>query len=372
MGEYLFFGMNSAGDGSGPFLEDPEFTSDEIAAFEDLLQSHSAAQLVFVAAHHRLTQPTNASQVQSLLEGPGGYYLHGHVHEYDEYMTGDVVVNEVDSLGKADDNNVGVGAVDHNGFVYRATSTSKPWPFVIVTAPMGIDLRGGGDHPYAYSVCKDRTDNPVRALVFSNNAPAEVVVQIGTAPPAVMSPAGAPSGLWEGEVDTTSLPAGVHDITVTATAGGETAFHKIRTTFVDGPCDPLPVDPPPAPDAGVDGGDDGGPDAGVEGGTGGSGGSGGGETGGTGGSGGSSAAGGSGGGVADAGTQDGDADIDDLFADPETATDDGGCGCRTAPTSAGTEGPLGLFALLRGWVLKRRRASRCASPNEHYPRPVDE
>ena len=357
MGEYLFFGMNSAGDGSGPFLEDPEFTPDEIAAFEDMTLSHASAQLVIMAAHHRLNEPKNGGQVRSLLEAAGGYYLHGHVHAYDEYMAGNIVVNEVDSLGKANDNNIGVGVVDHNGFVYRATGTSKPWPLVIVTAPMGTDLRGGGDHPYDYTVCKDRADNPIRALVFTDGTPTDVVAQIGSAPAATMTAVGQASGLWEGEVDTTGLAAGVHDVTVTATVGGETAFHKIRTEFVDGPCDPLPVDPPPAVDAGVpDAGDDGGEaEAGTEAGTGGSAGSGGGDTGGSGGSGGG-ATGGTGGGVVDAGAAGSDQDAADLFADPAASGEDGGCGCRAAGgTDTQPSGWLAMAGLAIAFLRTRKR-----------------
>jgi MYXO-CTERM domain-containing protein len=359
MGEYLFFGMNSAGDGSGPFLEDPEFTADEIAALEDMMQSHASAQLVFLAAHHPLSDPKNGSQVQSLLEGTGGYYLHGHVHAYEEYLADSIVVNEVDSLGKASENNIAVGAVDHNGFVYRATGTSEPWPFVVVTAPMATELRGGGDHPYDYAVCKDRADNPVRALVFTDGAPTDVIAQIGSAPAATMTPVGSPSGLWEAEVDTTGLTAGVHDVTVTATVGGETAFHKIRTEFVDGPCDPLPVDPPPVADGGVpeDAGDAGGEaDAGAEAEPDGSAGSGGGGTGGSGGTAGGATGGTSGGALDSGAAGDAGQDVDELFADP-TTSEDGGCGCRAARgTSTGSLVWLGIAGL--AMVFARRAKQR--------------
>ncbi len=35
------------------------------------------------------------------------------------------------------DRRIAVGAIDHNAFIYRATSTGNPWPFVIITAPKG-------------------------------------------------------------------------------------------------------------------------------------------------------------------------------------------------------------------------------------------
>jgi len=88
-GEYVFFGLNSAGNGSGPFFEEPAFTLDEIEELEQLMQTHASARLTFVAAHHRLAQPDEGAQVVSLLEGAGGgFYLHGHVHEYGEYLAG--------------------------------------------------------------------------------------------------------------------------------------------------------------------------------------------------------------------------------------------------------------------------------------------
>jgi hypothetical protein len=356
-GQYLFFGLNSAGEGSGSFFEKPEFTLDEIDELEQTLQSHASARLAILAGHHPLSSPANGSKVVSALQtSGGGFYLHGHEHEYEEYLAGSntIVVNQIDSLAAKESNNVGVVVVDHDAVIYRATGVKKPWPHVMVTAPVSIDLRNGGANPYAYDVCKDRTDNPVRAMIFSTTPASEVTAQVGGAPPGTMSPSLSSDKLWTVDLDTTGLTAGVHDVTVTATVGGETSFHKIRARFVDGPCDVLPEDPPPAvkPDAGVAdaAGPDSEPDAEPE--------DAGGGEGGDGGEGASGGSGGSGGGVSGSGgtssVQDAGVEADSgQSADSSTA--EGGCSCLVvgrAPT------PHAAGLLLLGLLLaccRRRR-----------------
>ena len=97
------------------------------------------------------------------------------------------MVNELDSLAQRESYNVGVAVVDHDAFTYRATGTTGTWPHIMVTAPVGLDLFSGDTNPFAYEVCKDRVDNPVRALVFSETPPTEVTAQIGTAPAVPMT-----------------------------------------------------------------------------------------------------------------------------------------------------------------------------------------
>ena len=177
LGSYKFFGLDSAGVGSGPFSEKPEFLQAQIDAMNGELATGPAPDLVFVLAHHPILDPKNGDQVvQTLKDAGGGFYVHGHVHEYDEYSDGDpsIVANEVDSLGQKTTDNIGVGVVDHRAFVYRATGVSAAWPLVIVTAPVSRSLRGGDTNPYAYTVCKDRPDNPVRAVVFADTSPSAV------------------------------------------------------------------------------------------------------------------------------------------------------------------------------------------------------
>jgi len=324
---YYFFGLNSAGNGSGPFLEDPAFTPDEIDALEAGLQTHADAELAFVLAHHQLGYPDNSSQVvDAILTGGGAYYLHGHRHAYTEYLAGNgaIVVNEVDSLGKHGSDNIGVVVVDHNAVIARATDVNGAWPLVIISAPVSSTLRGDNTpHPYAYEVCKDRPDNPVRAVVFSIAETSEVSVAVGNLAPVAMALAPDSTKIWEAEVDTTTLTAGDHPVVVTATVAGDVVSETITTTFVDGPCEELPVEELPT------------------GGAGGVGGSGGAVLGGYGGTGG--VGGGFGGG---------------LGQPPPAVEDDGGCGCRQAGAAV-QDGRFASLALsLLGLALAAGRRRR--------------
>jgi len=337
LGSYQFFGLDSAGEGSGPFAEQPEFLQSQIDAMKTDLLTSPAPELVFVLAHHPITTPKNSGQVVDFMKTQGGgFYLHGHVHQYKEYTDGDptIVVNEVDTLGQSGSANIAVGAVDHNAFVYRVTGSKKPWPMVVITAPVSNLLRDAGENPFAYPVCKDRKDNPVRALVFAKETVTEVVVEVGSLAPVPMVAAGQPDNLWLAEVDTSALSPGSTDVRVTATANGETNSHTISTVFVDGPCDPLPEDP--GPDAGTDAGTE--TDAGAAG---------------AGGSAGSSPLDGS---AAAAGM--GGAAGAEPTAEPEDGGDDSGCACRQSPAPGRNSGAGWLIAisLIASWRSLRRTA----------------
>ena len=235
-GKYVFFGLNSAGVGQPSMhAEEPAFTNDEFGFLMDGLQQHADAELVFVLAHHPLDDTPGGAQIAAILEGfGGGFYVHGHKHTLQEYMTSvpTVVANEAASLGEDDTDDVAVGVVDHNAFIYRATSITALWPMVVVTAPVHRNLRDSNvPNPWAYSVCKDRVDNPVRALVFALDAPSAVTVTVGTLAPVAMAPAPGTPSLWQAEVDTRSLTAGPKDLTVTATVGGVEATETITVPF---------------------------------------------------------------------------------------------------------------------------------------------
>jgi hypothetical protein len=341
-GEVLFFGLNSDGTGSTPMTNPPpEFTDDELDFVEKAMNAHSDAKLMIVGGHQVLEGSVNVTRLENAFKSVGGgYYLHGHRHEYSEYLGvgGTVVVNEIGGLGKMDDDNIGVVAVDHNGLVYRATAVEKPWPFVVITAPMSSTLRNGGNHPYAYQVCAARKNNPVRALVFADSAIAGAVAQIGSSPPSPMKPSAAASPLYEGEVDTTGLPAGPQTVTVTAKTASDQTSHSITVELVDGPCAALPVDPGSGGAGGSAGG--GGSDAG--GGVGGKSGSAG--------SGGKSDA----GAVADAST---DAVPDAATSDAAPTAADGGCSCGAVRTAAPYADWMLLIACF-GFVMRRRVQAR--------------
>jgi hypothetical protein len=256
-GDYCFFGLNSTNNYFQPLTNShPSFLDDEIAQLDASLKSHANAKLVFVAAHHSLDgngdYPTDkADQVRALLRPSRAFYLHGDMHHYTESLDSvstTTVVNEVASLGEDDTSNIAIGVVDHDAFIYRATDVASAWPFVILTAPVSRTLRSGGDNPWAYSVCKNRRDNPFRAITFSASAPTHVTVKVGTLPMTEMSPVKKTFDpafpVWEGDVDTRTLDAGPVDVTVSVEADGRTNLHTISAQFDDRACPALAGDPP--------------------------------------------------------------------------------------------------------------------------------
>lgn len=264
-GDYGFFGMNSTNNYFKPLSNCcPSFLDSEIAELGTWLEKNATSKLVFVAAHHALdgngAEPTGkADQVRALLKVHKAFYLHGDVHEYKEYLDSDsIVVNEVASLGKDNSKNIAIGVVDHDAFVYRATGTDNAWPFAIITSPVSERLRDVGANPYVYSVCKDRKNNPFRALSFSFTPPTKVALKVAGLPEVIMKPAKGSFDfkypVWQAEVDTTTLRAGSENVSVRVEADGASNTHQILARFSDGPCSPLPGDPVEPSDAGVDAG----------------------------------------------------------------------------------------------------------------------
>jgi MYXO-CTERM domain-containing protein len=376
LGEYYFVGMNSAGTFDTPFtFGNPFYTNvDDLAAG---LQAHASAQLVFVFAHHHLVDhgdtdaqmvlgiggaddpPGNVSEVLPLLEDSGAFYLHGHVHQYKESLQGNVVTVQLSNLASDPsvdrtsieswdqtkfESNIGIGIVDHNAFVYGVTDTTSPWPFVAITAPVDVNLEGGGTppgsssgvsydgdyldygvdkNPYAYDVCGARTDNPVRALVLSKEPVGSVSVSLDGSVLGLMAPAADPPGIYTATIDTSAVAPGLHDLTVTVVLGNEARSDSIQVNLTSGPCDPLG-------DAGVDaepdapGSDANLPDAG-----------------------------------ADAPAADADQPENDADLPPEsdvTGTDDVGCSC-SLPRQTSSRGVAGMGAVLFALALLRRRRS---------------
>ena len=384
LGDYYFVAMNSSGTYGTPFtFGDPQFTN--VADLEAGLAANASAQLVFVFGHHHLVEhgntdaqmalgiggpddpPGNVSEVMPLLESVGAFYLHGHVHQYKESLQGNVVTvqlgnlsgtpevdrNSLDAWDKSKyQSNIGVGIVDHNAFVYRVTDTTHPWPFVAITAPVDVNLQGGGisagssggvswdgdylaygaqPNPYAYDVCLDRKDNPVRAVVLSKEPVSTVSVSLDSSVLGLMTPAANPPGVYTAKMDTTGLEPGLHAVTVTAVVGTEARSDSIQVNFVAGPCDALPdagVDASDAaPDVQEDAAPDAKPDAGLP------------------------------DAMADAAVDAGDAEDGGLEASPSSAApeDDGGCACRVG--SGRPSNGAGLLAALIGLLALCHRKS---------------
>lgn len=260
-GDYRFFGLNSTNNYFKPLSNCcPGFLDSEISELDSWLAKNAGAKLVFVAAHHSLdgngSEPTaNADKVRALLKVHKAFYLHGDMHEYGEYIDSEsIVVNQVASLGKNANENIGIGVIDHDAFVYRATGAENAWPFAILTAPPSESLRDGPKNPYAYGVCKDRENNPFRAVTFSFTPPTKVVVKVGSLPEVAMKPVKGSFDfaypVWQADVDTRALVAATTNVSVRVEADGAMNTHQVAARFFAGPCEPLPGDPEPPSDAG--------------------------------------------------------------------------------------------------------------------------
>ena len=328
LGEYYFYAFNCMGTRLAPFtMGVGAIPQGDLDALQEALDQHQGARLRLAFAHQGLGTPSNGGLAEDMLASAQAHFFHGHWHVYSDYLVGagQVVVNQVNSLGQAQRNNVGVAAIDHDAVVYRATSIEQPWPFVVITAPMAHTLRSGSLHPWAYDVCAGRPNNPVRALVFNPTAPTSVDVRVGGLGPWPLTPLAAPAGLYAGTMDTSSLAPGVYDVMVTAVAGSATASDTVAVNFVAGPCADLP-----GPDGGLPGDDAGaGADAAAD------------------------------GDLPDAGGEAGDrglaeAAVTDGGAEPAAGNpSDGGCGCRTTGPRGRVALPPLLLAL--AFLLRHRR-----------------
>lgn len=199
-------------------------------------------------------------------------YFWGHTHDYlAEFHDGTLFFN-VRSLGKNDDLNVALAAVDHDSLAVRAF-TARRWPFVLVTAPADRSL--GGGNPHAYTVPRSWASAPVRALVFSVPAPQGVRFRVDDGPWQGM--AEVTPGVYQGAMDATGLAEGEHRLRVRADPWDD-ADHETRflvgttvcgngqdddgdgvTDFPDDPGCVNPADqdeqdppPPPEPDPAAD------------------------------------------------------------------------------------------------------------------------
>ncbi|MCL2824269.1 MAG: metallophosphoesterase [Polyangiaceae bacterium] len=386
LGKYYFIATNAAGTYASPYsFGNPQFT--HIDQMEKGFNANSDAELAFVFAHHHLVPhgdtgaqnalklpgisiddpPGNAAVALNLFEKVGAFYLHGHVHQYKESMQGGVVTvqigscNKNEAIDRSSDKafaetkfkaNIGIGIVDHNAFVYGFTDTKNPWPMVAITAPVDKYLKGGGmpggkqvfvdyegdlleygvqKNPYAYDVCLDRVDNPVRAVVLSSTSVTSVTLsidgsEVGTLEKVVPSSEEEQEGVYATTMNTKGLNPGEHKLTVTAKSAGKTRTDTITVNFTPGPCEPLvEPDPEPEPEPSADAGSDGGSDN-----------------------------------KPDGGTPDAPVDAEYDADDEEGVDDSSGCGCRVGGaadggTYGGSYAGIAVLLGLGAIGLRRRR-----------------
>ena len=155
-------------------------------------------------------------------------------------MDHDLVVAQVNALGKEDEDNLAVIAVDNDALSYAATSSSDPWPFVVITAPVSSRLDSGEPNPYAYQVCNQVSSVPVRVLVFDLNQVSAVTVTAGATVEAGLTRSATMPQLWTGSFDPSGLPEGEATMTVNA-YGSRPRTREIHFLVADTAC-PDPVD----------------------------------------------------------------------------------------------------------------------------------
>lgn len=201
----------------------------ELDFIRTALASSEGARLRFAFGHHGVRWGESnkvgegASEFRQLMQKyQVAAYFWGHTHAYlSEFHDGTLFFN-VRSLGKNDDRNVALAAVDHDSLAVRVF-TARKWPFVLITAPANRAL--GGGNPYAYKVPRAWATAPVRALAFSLSPPQGVRFRVNDGPWQAMSEVR--PGVYQGTMDATTLNEGEHRLRVRADPWND-ADHEIR------------------------------------------------------------------------------------------------------------------------------------------------
>jgi len=236
-GKYHFIGVCTAGNDGASFLAPPNFGDHagldeyELSYIETELENNTDADLTIIFGHHPILSTGNPDETSltygaaafiDLMESYGvSMYAFGHTHRYEEdFLSGDtsdgILYLNVGALGKSDENQYNVTAIDCNGISTVAVNV-KTWPVVLITAPVDRNL-GTDDSPYAYSI-DDLNPKPIRALVFDVNPVTQVRFRIDeTGDWHTMTQVTGNSYLWEALFDNAStLSEENHTLEVQAT-----------------------------------------------------------------------------------------------------------------------------------------------------------
>jgi hypothetical protein len=240
-GNYHFLGVCTPGNDGAPWspLEQDNYGDHagldllELAEIDADLASHTDAKLTLIFGHHPF-EPfyydwTDTGLTYGLIEFLDlvtqyqiPIYTFGHTHNYRENfrtnfyyynLTPGIYYMNVASLGKSAENQYAVMAVDGNG-LSMVPAQKGLWPVVMITAPVDRNL-GTNANPYTYEI-PQKSNNPIRALVFDSNPVSQVQFSIdGSAVWQDMQRlAGTP--IWQGHWDANTAAAGTHTITVRA------------------------------------------------------------------------------------------------------------------------------------------------------------
>jgi metallophosphoesterase superfamily enzyme len=250
-GKYFIYGCSTAGDEGRRFVQQNEFSQEELDELQAELTANDDSQLSLVFGHHPPGDPENADQAREIMKEHNSIYFHGHSHTYDEYIYNDLLTYQVDSLGKTDRDNVAIISVDNNYVAYEVTDSDDPWPFIVISAPADVKLKSGDAHPYSYPIGNTCEANPVRVLVFDAAEVTGVTAKLADDPEVALEQDPQRPMLWMGTFDSSGYTEGEAEFVVTAT-GSQERSRSITVMLANVAC-PDEVQP----DGGIEDGDGG-------------------------------------------------------------------------------------------------------------------
>jgi len=251
-GSYHFLGACTPGNDGASWNINPLDNFGDHAGLDNIelpyiqsdMASHTEAQLTLVFGHHPFEKGYHTWTDTGLTYGLQTFlsliekylvlfYGFGHTHNYRENfysknLTNGIYYMNVASLGKSDQNQYAVMAVDGNG-LSLVPAQKGVWPVVMITAPVDQYL-GAYPNPYTYAIPK-KPNNPIRALVFDPNPVSQVQFSIDGSPvwQDMQQLKGMP--IWEGHWNATAAAGGIHNIAVRAQ--GSTLVKDSITTFIN-------------------------------------------------------------------------------------------------------------------------------------------
>lgn len=229
-GDYHFLAVATpANDGACWPADNASLDPEELDFIRQAFNNNQNARLHFAFGHHGVKWGSSnkvgegAKDFLDLLQQYNvSAYFWGHTHEYFSEFHDGILFFNVRSLGKSDDRNVALAAVDHDSLSVRAF-TARKWPFVLITAPADKSL--GKGNPYAYVVPRTWSAAPVRALVFSQPSPQSVKFRVDNGPWTIMTEVR--PGVYQATMNAAALPEGEHSLRVRADPWSD-ADHEIR------------------------------------------------------------------------------------------------------------------------------------------------
>ena len=244
-GSYHFMGIDTAGnDGAGFPFDNAGLDLGELMEIQGALQDNTQARLTLMFGHHPIVRPDlgfklgeGSDEIQDLM---GDFnvraYFYGHTHEYRDLYWPDnermptTLHENVDSFGKADENQLLLVSVDNDNLHIRQVSIQE-WPWVIITTPS--DSRQGESNPWAFDVPAGLESAPVRALGFTADPFLSCDFRVDDLGWHAMAPLG--NHLFQASMDTRNMAQGSHSLEVRCMPGPSTG-HRIRFNVVAYTC----------------------------------------------------------------------------------------------------------------------------------------